>query len=130
MVRGALVSLLALEDDIEVVAEAGRGDEVLAAARAAAPDVALLDIGLPGIDGLEVAAALRDELPAVRVVMLTTFNRPGYLRRAMEAGAAGFLLKDAPGGRAGARDPRRRAPASGSSIPGSRPPRSARARTR
>jgi two-component system, NarL family, response regulator DesR len=96
MVRGALVSLLALEDDIEVVADVGRGDEVLAAAAAAAPDVVLLDIGLPGIDGLEAAARLRDELPAARVLMLTTFNRPGYLRRAMEAGAAGFLLKDAP----------------------------------
>jgi two-component system response regulator DesR len=96
MVRGALASLLALEEDIEVVAEAGRGDEVLAAARHASPDVALLDIGLPGLDGLEVAAVLRDALPQVRVVMLTTFNRPGYLRRAMEAGAAGFLLKDAP----------------------------------
>jgi two-component system response regulator DesR len=96
MVRGALASLLSLEEDLEVVAEAGRGDEVLAAARATTPDVALLDIGLPGIDGLEVAAQLRDALPAVRVVMLTTFNRPGYLRRAMEAGAAGFLLKDSP----------------------------------
>ena len=96
MVRGALASLLGLEQDIEVVAEVGRGDEVLDAARRAAPDVALLDIGLPGSDGLEVAAQLREALPAVRVVMLTTFNRPGYLRRAMEAGAAGFLLKDAP----------------------------------
>jgi len=96
MVRGALASLLGLEEDIEVVAEVGRGDEVLDAARRAAPDVALLDIGLPGSDGLEVAAQLREALPAVRVVMLTTFNRPGYLRRAMEAGAAGFLLKDAP----------------------------------
>jgi two-component system response regulator DesR len=96
MVRGALVSLLGLEEDIDVVADVGRGDEVLAAAREAAADVALLDIGLPGIDGLEVAAVLRGELPDVRVIMLTTFNRPGYLRRAMEAGAAGFLLKDAP----------------------------------
>jgi two-component system response regulator DesR len=96
MVRGALVSLLGLEDDIDVVAELGRGDEVLAGARRARPYVVLLDIGLPGMDGLEVAAALNRELPDVRVVMLTTFNRPGYLRRAMEAGAAGFLLKDAP----------------------------------
>jgi two-component system response regulator DesR len=96
MVRGALASLLALEDDIEVVAEVARGDEVLEAAHRAHADVALLDIGLPGMDGLQVAAAMRDELPDVRVVMLTTFNRPGYLRRAMEAGAAGFLLKDAP----------------------------------
>jgi two-component system response regulator DesR len=69
---------------------------VLDAATRTTPDVALLDIGLPGLDGLEVAALLRDRLPGVRVVMLTTFNRPGYLRRAMESGAAGFLLKDAP----------------------------------
>jgi two-component system, NarL family, response regulator DesR len=96
MVRGALASLLGLEQDIEVVAEVGRGDEVLEAARRSGPDVALLDIGLPGLDGLAVAELLRAELPDVRVVMLTTFNRPGYLRRAMEAGAAGFLLKDAP----------------------------------
>ena len=96
MVRGALASLLALEDDIEVVAQVGRGDEVLDAARRAEPDVALLDIGLPGVSGLEVAELLRDQLPAVRVLMLTTFNRPGYLKRAMEAGAAGFLLKDSP----------------------------------
>ena len=96
MVRGALVSLLGLEEDIEVVAEVGRGDEVLEAARRAGPDVALLDIGLPGVSGLEVAELLRDQLPAVRVLMLTTFNRPGYLKRAMEAGAAGFLLKDSP----------------------------------
>jgi two-component system, NarL family, response regulator DesR len=96
MVRGALVSLLGLETDVEVVAEVGRGDEVLEAARRASPDVALLDIGLPGLDGLEVTALLRDALPDLRVVILTTFNRPGYLRRAMELGAAGFLLKDSP----------------------------------
>ena len=96
MVRGALASLLALEQDIEVVADVGRGDEVLEAARRARPDVALLDIGVPGLDGLEVAELLRREEPGVRVLMLTTFNRPGYLKRAMEAGAAGFLLKDAP----------------------------------
>jgi two-component system, NarL family, response regulator DesR len=96
MVRGALSSLLALEDDIEVVGEVGRGDEVLEATRRLGPDVALLDIGLPGASGLDAAAALHAELPRVRVLMLTTFNRPGYLRQAMEAGAAGFLLKDAP----------------------------------
>jgi two-component system, NarL family, response regulator DesR len=96
MVRGALARLIGLEPDIEVVAEVGRGDEVLEAARRARPDVALLDIGMPGLDGLEVAELLRDQLPEIRALILTTFNRPGYLRRAMEAGAAGFLLKDSP----------------------------------
>jgi two-component system, NarL family, response regulator DesR len=96
MVRGALATLLAMDDDIEVAAEVGRGDEVLEAAHRTRPDVALLDIGLPGISGLDAAAQLHAQLPAVRVLMLTTFNRPGYLRRAMEAGASGFLLKDAP----------------------------------
>jgi two-component system, NarL family, response regulator DesR len=98
MVRGALVSLLGLEEDIEVVADVGSGEAVLDAARRSSAEVALLDIGLPGMDGLEVAAALHEEMPDVHVVMLTTFNRPGYLRRAMEAGASGFLLKDAPAG--------------------------------
>ena len=96
MVRGALASLIGLEEDLEVVAEVGRGDEVVAAARGTEVDVALLDIGLPGIDGLEAARLMGEELPRVAVIMLTTFNRPGYLRRAMEAGASGFLLKDAP----------------------------------
>jgi two-component system, NarL family, response regulator DesR len=96
MVREALASLLALEDDIEVVAQVGRGDEVVAAARAERPDVALLDIEMPGATGLDAAGLLRSELPATRVVILTTFSRPGYLRRAMEQGASGFLLKDAP----------------------------------
>ncbi|MGI9185396.1 MAG: response regulator [Solirubrobacteraceae bacterium] len=96
MVRGALASLLALEPDIEVVAQVPRGDEITAAAQAAAPDVALLDIEMPGATGLEAAEELRHELPACRVLILTTFGRPGYLRRAMEGGAAGFLLKDAP----------------------------------
>jgi two-component system response regulator DesR len=96
LVRGALAALLRLEKDIEVVGEAGRGDEVVAAAVAARPDVVLLDIELPGVDGLSAAAALRDALPASRVVMLTTFGRIGYLRRAIDAGAVGFLLKDAP----------------------------------
>jgi two-component system, NarL family, response regulator DesR len=96
MVRGALEALLTLEGDIEVVAQAARGDEVLPAALAAQPDVALLDIEMPGGDGLAVAEELRDQLPSCRVIMLTTFGRTGYLRRAMESGAAGFLLKDAP----------------------------------
>jgi two-component system response regulator DesR len=96
MVRGALAALLAMERDLEVVAEVGRGDEIVAAAQSTRPDVALLDIELPGLDGLSAAARLRLAVPGCRVVMLTTFGRPGYLRRAMEAGATGFLLKDAP----------------------------------
>jgi two-component system, NarL family, response regulator DesR len=96
MVRGALASLLALEDDIEVVAEVGRGDEVVGAARTHHADVALLDIEMPGQDGIQAAADLARELPTTRALMLTTFGRPGYLRRALESGADGFLLKDAP----------------------------------
>ncbi len=96
MVRGALSALLALEGDIEVVAEVARGDQIVTAAEKALPDVALLDIELPGIDGLVAAAMLRDRIPGIRVIMLTTFGRPGYLRRAMEAGAIGYVLKDAP----------------------------------
>jgi len=96
MVRGALRALLDLEEDITVVAEVGRGDQVLSAAREHAPDVALLDIEMPGQDGIEAARELAAELPAVRAVVLTTFGRPGFLRRAMEVGAAGFLVKDAP----------------------------------
>lgn len=96
MVRGALAALLAMEEDIEIVAEASRGDEVVPAALATAPEIALLDIEMPGGDGLMAAAALGKELPSCRVIILTTFGRAGYLRRAMENGAAGFLLKDAP----------------------------------
>jgi two-component system, NarL family, response regulator DesR len=96
MVRGALSALLGLEEDIEVVAEVGRGDEVVAAARTTRPDVALLDIEMPGGGGLAAAQALAQCLPSCRVVILTTFGRSGYLRRAMESGAVGFLLKDAP----------------------------------
>jgi two-component system response regulator DesR len=96
MVRGALVALLTLEEDIEIVAQASRGDEVVPAALEALPDVALLDIEMPGGDGLSAAASLRERLPSCRVIILTTFGRAGYLRRAMESGAVGFLLKDAP----------------------------------
>ena len=98
MVRTALASLLNLETDIEVVAQVSRGDEVAAAAVASAPDVALLDIEMPGATGLDAADELRRALPACRILILTTFGRPGYLRRAMEGGAAGFLLKDTPAG--------------------------------
>ncbi|WP_329131344.1 response regulator transcription factor [Streptomyces sp. NBC_01476] len=96
MMRGALALLLGLEDDLEVVAQVDAGDRIVEAALAARPDVALLDIELPGRSGLDAAAELRDRLPACKVVILTTFGRPGYLRRAMEAGAAGFLVKDGP----------------------------------
>ncbi|MFG2112298.1 response regulator [Streptomyces sp. NPDC048718] len=96
MMRGALALLLGMEPDIEVVAQVGRGDEIVEAALTARPDVALLDIELPGRSGLDAAADLRDEVPDCRVLILTTFGRPGYLRRAMEAGAVGFLVKDGP----------------------------------
>jgi two-component system response regulator DesR len=96
MVRGALAALLAFEPDLEVVAQVSSGDEVLEAARETRPDVALLDIEMPGMDGIAAAAALRAELPETTPLMLTTFGRPAYLRRAMEAGSAGFLVKDAP----------------------------------
>ena len=96
MVRGALAALLTMEGDIEIVAEVGRGDEVLPSALVAKPDVALLDIEMPGCDGITAAAALHAQLPSCRVLILTTFGRPGYLRKAMESGVVGFLLKDAP----------------------------------
>jgi two-component system, NarL family, response regulator DesR len=96
MVRGALASLLEMEPDIEVVAQVSRGDEVVDRALKARPDVALLDIEMPGKTGLEAADELIEAIPNCRILILTTFGRPGYLRRAMESGAAGFLLKDAP----------------------------------
>ncbi|MDQ6784411.1 MAG: response regulator transcription factor [Actinomycetota bacterium] len=96
MVRQALATLLDLEADIEVVAQVSGGEAVLGAAREAAVDVALLDIEMPGGDGLSAAGRLAQELPDVKVLILTTFGRPGFLRTAMERGAAGFLLKDAP----------------------------------
>ncbi|WP_327297952.1 MULTISPECIES: response regulator transcription factor [unclassified Streptomyces] len=96
MMRGALALLLGLEEDIEVVAQVATGDAIVAAVLDANPDVALLDIELPGRSGLDAAAELRTRAPGCRVLILTTFGRPGYLRRAMEAGAAGFLVKDGP----------------------------------
>jgi len=94
LLRAALAVVLELEDDFEVVASVGRGDEVVSAASTHRPDVALLDIDMPGIDGLAAAAVLAQELPHCRSVILTTFGRPGYLRRAMESGAYGFVVKD------------------------------------
>jgi two-component system response regulator DesR len=96
MVRQALVALLELEPDIEVVAQAATGDEALAMARKHGPDVAVLDIEMPGASGIEVAQRLQADRFAGKVVIVTTFDRPGYLRAAMAAGASGFLLKDAP----------------------------------
>jgi len=96
LVRGALATLLGLEPDLEVVGETGRGDEVVEVARRTRPDVALLDVEMPGGDGIAATVALRAALPACRVLVVTTFGRPGYLRRALEAGASGFLVKDTP----------------------------------
>lgn len=96
MVRGALATVLGLEPDIEVVGQVGSGDEVLAAAKETAPDVALLDVQMPGTDGLTAAVELHAALPSCRIIVCTTFGRPGYLARAMAAGAAGFVVKDSP----------------------------------
>ncbi|MFB6956705.1 response regulator [Streptomyces sp. NPDC056309] len=96
MMRGALALLLGMEDDMEVVAQVSAGDAIVDAALTHRPDVALLDIELPGMSGLDAAAELREQAPDCRVLILTTFGRPGYLRRAMEAGAGGFLVKDGP----------------------------------
>jgi two-component system response regulator DesR len=96
LVRGAMAALLELESDLTVVAEVGRGDEVLDAVRAHGVDVALLDVEMPGLDGVAVARQLTDEVPGCRVLIVTTFGRAGYLRRAMAAGAGGFVVKDTP----------------------------------
>ncbi|MBP2413527.1 two-component system response regulator DesR [Arthrobacter stackebrandtii] len=96
LVRGALAALLNLEPDIRVVAQAGSGAEVLALAMEHQVDVALLDVQMPEMDGLQAAAQLREGLPGCKVLMVTTFDRPGYLRAALDAGACGFLVKDAP----------------------------------
>jgi two-component system response regulator DesR len=96
LVRGALASLLGLESDMEVVAEVGRGDAILAAARESRPDVALVDVEMPGLDGIAATAALHEAMPEIRVLIVTTFGRPGFLRRALQAGASGFVVKDTP----------------------------------
>jgi two-component system, NarL family, response regulator DesR len=96
LVRGALAALLELEGDLRVVAQVGRCDEVVAAAKLHHPDVALLDVEMPGMDGIAATEALRAALPDVKVMIVTTFGRPGYLRRALLAGAAGFVVKGTP----------------------------------
>jgi two-component system response regulator DesR len=96
LVRGAMAALLDMEPDLTVVAEVGRGDEVVAAVRGHAVDVALLDVEMPGLDGVAAARELRREVPGCRVLMVTTFGRAGYLRQAMAAGAGGFVVKDTP----------------------------------
>ncbi len=96
LVRGALAALLDLESDLTVVAEVGSGSEVVPAALAHTPDVALVDVEMPGMDGLEATMALKKAAPGVRVLIVTTFGRPGFLRRAMQAGADGFVVKDTP----------------------------------
>jgi two-component system response regulator DesR len=96
MVRGALVALLNLESDIEVVAEVSTGDQILPAAKAAQPDVAVIDIDLPGKDGLSAAIEIHEHLPGIHTLILTSLGRPGTVRRALDAKVNGFLLKDAP----------------------------------
>jgi two-component system response regulator DesR len=96
LVRGALAALLGLEEDIEVVAELADGAGVVSAVLEHAADVAMLDVEMPGLDGISAAAAVRRAVPTCRVLMVTTFGRPGYLRRAMQAGASGFVVKDTP----------------------------------
>jgi two-component system response regulator DesR len=96
LVRGALVALLGLEPDIEVVAELGDGTRVADAVVEYSADVAMLDVEMPGVDGISAADAVRRAAPSCRVLMVTTFGRPGYLKRAMQAGASGFVVKDTP----------------------------------
>jgi two-component system response regulator DesR len=96
LVRGALAALLDLEDDLEVVVEVGSGDAVVPAATEHHPDVALIDVEMPGMDGIEATKALKAALPQTRVLIVTTFGRPGFLRRALQAGADGFVVKDTP----------------------------------
>jgi two-component system response regulator DesR len=96
LIRGALVALLSLEQDMEVVAELERGDEIVPTAVRTQPDVAVLDIDLPGLDGLTVAARLHDAVPECRTLVLTGLSQPGNLLRALEAHVRGYIVKDAP----------------------------------
>ena len=96
MIRGALVALLKLEPDIEVVAELDRGDTIVETALRTTPDVAVVDIDMPGLDGLSAAEALHEKLPSCRTLVLTGLSQPGNLLRALKVHVRGFLLKDAP----------------------------------
>ncbi|CAM4002498.1 response regulator transcription factor [Smaragdicoccus niigatensis] len=96
LVRGALAALLSLEPDFDVVGQAGSAEELLALVDASQPDVALVDVEMPGMDGIAATAVLKKRHPRVRVVIVTTFGRPGYLRRALQSGAEGFVVKDTP----------------------------------
>lgn len=96
LVRGAMAALLNLEPDIEVVAEVADGDEVVGAVRQHAVDVCLLDIQMARLDGIAATARVRQTVPGCRVLIVTTFGRTGFLRRALEAGASGFVVKDTP----------------------------------
>jgi two-component system response regulator DesR len=96
LVRGAIAALLGLEPDLEVVAEVGSGGDAVAAAVEHRPDVALLDVEMPGLDGIEAARLIRERSPSTHVLMVTTFGRPGYLKRALTAGASGFVVKETP----------------------------------
>lgn len=96
MVRDALVTLLNLEPDFEVVADVANGDEILATARRCHPDIAVIGIDLPGRDGLSAAAEIHEKLPECRTLILTSLGRPGTVRRALSAHVGGFVLKDAP----------------------------------
>ena len=96
LVRGALTALLNLEPDLDVVSEVGTGDAVVPAVLEHRPDVALLDVEMPGLDGISATAAVRAAAPETKVLIVTTFGRPGFLRRALQAGASGFVVKDTP----------------------------------
>ncbi|WP_326823938.1 response regulator transcription factor [Streptosporangium sp. NBC_01756] len=98
LVRGAMVALLSIEQDITVVGEVGHGDDVVPSCLACRPDIALIDIGLPGTDGLAAAAELHRRLPACKTVILTGLATPAALRRALDAGVRGFIVKDTPAG--------------------------------
>lgn len=96
LLRGALVTLLGLEPDIEIIGQATNGDEALRQTESLTPDVLVTDIEMPGLTGIELAAQVQRKVPTTRVLIVTTFDRPGYLKRAMQAGVMGYVLKDTP----------------------------------